>query len=217
MNGARKLSVLLVVAAAVLTTGGMAWGQVYHQYPGAPVVDDTSPDVGALIGFGEDTVRLVGYGRFNASDVSDIGIEVVLDRFDPPFVGDGWRFGAAADFRYAIVTEGSDLPFDLSLDGGLGFQTGADVTNVNIPVGAVISRPLELKEGRIMVPYGGLFVVFTNWSYDLPPGFPDPSDSEIDLVLRLGASIYITDGISVFANGHVGNGEMFALGLNSSL
>jgi hypothetical protein len=180
-------------------------------------VSDTEPALGFTAGIGDDLLRLVGYGRFNVSEVSDFGLELVLDHWDPSFGGDGWRIGAGADFRYAIIPASTTLPFDLSLDGGLGLQTGNDITSVNIPAGAVISRPLELQNGRILTPYGGLYLVFSHISVDTPPGAPDYDDSDFDVELRLGTSLEIAGGVSGFVTAHVGNGERFFLGLNASL
>jgi hypothetical protein len=202
---------------ATLLVAGAARAQVFYQYPGAPVVSDTEPALGFTAGIGDDLLRLVGYGRFNVSEVSDLGLELVLDHWDPSFGDDGWRIGAGADFRYAIVPANTNLPFDLSLDGGLGLQTGSDITSFNIPVGAVISRPLELQNGRILTPYGGLYLLFSHISVDTPPGAPDYDDSDFDVELRLGTSLEIVGGVSGFVSAHVGNEEKLFLGLNASL
>jgi hypothetical protein len=212
----RHYTVATVAVIALLMAAPVS-GQVYHQYPGAPVVGETEPALGATFGFGNDLARLLGYGRFNVSEVSDFGIEVLLDHFDPDFVDDGWRFGAGADFKYAIVPADTDLPFDLSVGGGIGFQAGNDVTNFNIPAGAVISRPLELQNRRVLVPYAGLYLVFSHVSIDVPAGLPDYDDSDLDVELRLGSRLEIGAGISGFVTVHISDDEMFFLGVNSSL
>jgi hypothetical protein len=216
MAGAGKYA-LIIAIFATLGAAGVADAQVFHQYPGAPIVSDTQPAVGAALGFGDDLLRLVGYGRFNVSEVSDFGIEVALDHWDANFGDDGWRFGVGADFKYAIVPAETELPFDLSITGGLGIQTGNDVRNFNIPAGAVISRPLELQNSRVLVPYGALYLVYSHVSVDVPPGFPDFSDDDLDVELRLGTSLEFGAGIAGFVNIHIGDDEMFFIGVNSSL
>jgi hypothetical protein len=208
---------LWIAVAVALVAATPAAAQVFHQYPGAVPVSDTEPALGGAVGFGDNIVRITGYGRFNVSELSDLGIEIVFDHWDPDFGDSGWRLGAGADFRYAIVPSGRTLPFDLSLDGGLGFQSGNDITNFHIPFGGIISRPLELRNHHILVPYGGLYVVFSHVSFDTPPGIPDQDDSELDVELRLGTSIEFTDGIAGFVNVHIGDDEMFFLGVNASL
>jgi hypothetical protein len=211
------MGLIAVAALALVGAATTVRAQVYHQQPGAPVVGETEAAVGATIGLGDDIVRLLGYGRFNVTEVSDVGIALVMDRFDPGHGADGWRFGAAADFKYAIVPTETTLPFDLSVDGGFGFQTGADVTNIDIPVGGVISRPLALSDDRVLEPYGGLYLVIRHVSVDTPPGAPDASDTDLDVELRLGASIEVGGGTSAFATVHVGDLDMFFLGVNVSL
>ena len=122
----------VIVAAVVLAMFVVpASAQVFYTYPGARVVSDVSPAVGAIIGFGEkDLVRLLGYGRFNVTEVSDFGLEIVLDNLDD------WRFGAAGDFKYAIVPSENTLPFDLAVGGGIGFETGDNFTNISVPFGS---------------------------------------------------------------------------------
>lgn len=205
-----------VVLGAVLAMAGPASAQVFYQYPGAVVVSDTEPATGATFGFGEDVLRLLGYARFNVTRVSDLGLEVLLDRYDPSGAADGWRFGAAVDFRYAIVPARTQLPFDLSVDVGIGFQTGVHFTNIDIPAGAVISRPLELRDGRVLVPYGGVYLVYTHKSIDVPGGI-DIGHDDMDAELRLGSSLNLGAGISAFANVHLGHGNRFAVGINASL
>lgn len=218
MNGVRRYGLWVATAFAVLAgAAGPATAQVFYQYPGAPPVTETQPALGGAIGFGDDLVRLVGYGRFDVSELSDLGIELVFDHWDAGFSGGGWRFGLGADYRYAIVPSRNNLPFDLALDGGFGFQSGHDITNFNIPFGAVISRPLELQNGSILLPYGGLFVVFSHYSFDTPPGVPDADDSDLDVELRLGTSLEFGAGISGFVNVHIADQEMFFLGVNASL
>ena len=214
MTGARKSALLVtMVAATVLSLGGVSWGQVYHQYPGAPVVGDTQPATGAAVAFGDNLLRLAGYGRFNASEVSDFGLEIVLDHLD----SNGWRIGAAANYKHAIIPTDHNLAFDLSVTGGLGIETGADITNVDIPVGAIFSRPLQLKDNRLMVPFAALYLVYSHVSIDMPPGAGDSSEDNLDLELRLGSSMEITRGISAFASAHFGGTGLFALGINASL
>jgi len=214
----RRSSLSFAVAVlALLALSGTAVAQVYYQQPGAPVVGDTEPAVGATVGLGDNIVRLLGYGRFNVTELSDLGFEAVLDHFDATGAKDGWRFGLGADYKYAIVPARTTLPFDLSLDGGFGFQTGADVTNLDIPLGAVISRPLALSDSRMLEPYVALYGIIRHVSVDTPPGVPDASDTDFDVELRLGASIQVIGGTSAFATVHIGDADMFFLGVNASL
>jgi hypothetical protein len=205
---------MIVVAAALIAVAPrLARAQVYYLYPGAPAVTRDDAALGGTVGFGDHLVRLLGYGRFNINPVADLGLEVVLDE-----TGGKWRVGAGADVKYGIVPEGKTMPFDLSLDAGIGFQTGGDVTNLDVPVGGLVSRPLQLDNGRVVVPYGGLYLVFRHASWDLPPGVPgDDSNTDLDVELRLGASISVFTNGDAFVNIHIGEDFMFFLGYNANI
>lgn len=207
-----------VAAAALVAAAGAAHAQVFYMYPGAPPVSDNQPALGGDIGFGDHSLfRMLGYGRFNVSQESDLGVEVLLDNVDRPYGGGDWRFGAGVDFKYAIIPTQTDLPFDLSLDGGFGFETGAHFTNFDIPVGGLISRGFKMRNGRTVLPYGGLYIVVRHVSID-EPGFPgNLDDTDVDVELRFGGSVEIVRGTSIFASAFISDNSMFHLGVNTRL
>lgn len=216
------VAVSAIAALAVMTSA--AGAQVYYLYPGAPVVKSDQPVIGSTIGIGDDLFRILGYARFNISDVTDLGLELVLDHVDRG-VGldsnDGWRFGVGADFKYSVVPRNTSLPFDLSVNAGLGFESGLDYTNIDVPIGGVVSRPIELNNGRVIAPYGGLYVVISHVSFDIDPlpayRHVDNDDTEVDVELRAGTKLQINDTSFVFATLHVGNETMLFLGLDVRL
>lgn len=196
------------VLAVALTTAAAspAVAQIYHAYPGAPAVEKDAPALGVTVGFGDDLFRTLGFGRFNVNDVSDIGVEVVADNGN-----DVWRGGGGADYKYTIVPKQSELPFDLAVNGGVGFITGGNVTNVDIPLGGLISRPLELSNGGVIVPYGGVYILISNVSVSTE--LVDESDWETEVELRGGAG-YVINGTSLaYANLHLGAGTRFYVGI----
>lgn len=207
------LCAILVVAASA------ANAQVFYLYPGAPVVKDAEPAMGATFGIGEDIFRLLGYTRFNINEQTDLGLELVIDRLDNdvPGADDAWRLGAGVDVKYAIVPHNTSLPFDLAVNAGFGFESGGDLTNINIPLGGLISRPLELSDGKVVIPYGGVYILITHYSWDVDIPGVDNDDTDTDVELRGGARLVLKENTSVFGTLHVGAGTMFYLGLNLSL
>lgn len=204
------LRIMMVACVLAVAAAGGARAQVFYSYPGAPPVKADQPAIGATVGFGDDVVRLLGFGRFEISRVADLGLEFVLDNADYP--GDNvWRVGGAFDIKYAIIPESTEMPFDLSLQGGLGLQSGGDVTNIRVPAGAMISRPLDIGNGRAVVPYGGVYVVLDHVSVD------SASDTDLDVELRLGGSVNVFRSGSAFAALHFGNGTIFFLGFNANI
>jgi len=204
---------LSAVAAVLLIAfvAPQAGAQVFYMYPGAPPVKQDQPAVGLTVGFGDNLFRTVGYGRFNVNKSSDIGVEIVLDNTDV-VDSDVWRGGMAVDFKYAIVPKDSTLPFDLSVGGGFGYEWGGDMTNVEIPVGGLVSRPLELNGGSVLVPYGGVYILVRYTSIDVPS--VDSSDWDFDVELRVGSGYHINQSSMVYATLHVGAGTKFYVGIN---
>jgi len=195
-----------LLGCALFVTNSHA--QVYYSFPGATVIEKDFADVGTAIGFGDNVTRLLGYGRFNVSQVSDLGLEVVMDN-----TAGTWRLGAGVDFRYLIVPTSRELPFDLSVGAGLGFESGAHFSNIDIPVGGMISRPLELDNGHILLPFAGFYVVYTNVHSDR---FGNDADLEVEL--RAGSSYELTRMVRVFAAASFGGRDtMFFLGVNARL
>jgi hypothetical protein len=203
-------STAICAITAIVVLGGtmvpQAHAQVYHMYPGAPSVKKDAPALGVTIGFGDELFRTLGYGRFNVNSVSDIGIELIMDKQN-----EEWRGGAGADYKYGIVPKESTMPFDLSVNAGFGFITGNDITNIDIPFGGMISRPLELSSGGVLIPYGGVYVLidYTSWS----TGAGDESDWKTDVELRGGAGYNFSDTVRGYANLHLGAGTRFYVGI----
>jgi hypothetical protein len=124
--------------------------------------------------------------------------------------------GAGVDFRYLIVAAGESSPMDVSAHAGGGFLARSDVLTIRVPLGAMASRDIVLKDERIVVPYGGLYVVIDYVDIDAGPG-ADQSDTDADVELRLGVSAEIVRRGSVFAALHVGDDTMFFVGFNAGL
>lgn len=210
-----RAAVAAAVIVALLSPAVSA--QVFYTYPGAPPVEKNEPAVGATIAFGDHLFRLLGYGRFNVNSVSDIGIELLTDRADA-VDGKAWRGGLAADYKYAIVPKETEMPFDLSVNSGFGYQWGGELSNLVLPIGGLMSRPVQLESGYIIMPYGGVYVLFQYEWWDLPPGVPgDTSDWSTDVELRLGGSFVIKESSKAYASLHLGAGTKFYLGINFSL
>lgn len=185
--------------------------QVFYAYPGAPVVSDEQPAIGPFIAIGDDLFRLAGYGRFNVTNQMDMGLELVFD-----LINDDWFAGAGGDLKYSIIPVDREMPFDLSLNAGIGFTSGNDITMILAPIGAVVSRPVKLSDGNVLTPYGGVYVLIEHVSIDAGP-FGDVSDTDTDVELRAGVSLELMNNLDVFTALHIGSGNKFYVGLNFRL
>ena len=208
--------VMMAAVALVAVLAPMTGAQVFYTYPGAPPVKPDQPALGANIGFGSDLFRILGYGRFNVNSASDLGIELIFDKADTPVDANVWRWGFGADYKYAIAPKDTTrLPFDLALNAGFGYQNGGDLWNIRFPVGGLVSRPLKFKGDNVLVPYGGVYVLFEYAKWNLPPSsMGDDSDFEVDVELRAGAGYEFNETALAYATLFVGAGTKFYLGIN---
>jgi hypothetical protein len=205
---------LSLVALTLLAANASA--QVFYSYPGARPVTDQSPSMGLFAGFGDDLIRLGGFGRFNISPVSDLGLEAVYDNVDTAGSGEDTGFGGAGvDGKYAIVTASEDVPLDVALQLGAGFKARSDFLQILVPFGGMASRDFVLSGDRTIVPYGGVYFVVDYIKIEGGPG--DDSDTDFDVELRIGASAEIIQRGSVFASLHAGHGTLFLIGFNAGL
>lgn len=212
MSVTTKCSLLAAVGLILLTIPSeKAGAQVFYQFPGAPVVTDEHPAIGPAIAIGDNLFRINGYGRFNVTSHMDMGLEVVFDD-----IHDNWFAGAGGDVKYAIAPVDYEMPFDISLNAGIGFNTGNDITTIQVPFGAVISRPLKLSSGNVLTPYGGLYILIDHVSYDAGP-HGNYSDTDTDVELRLGSSLRLASSTDIFAALHLGSGTKFYVGMNFRL
>jgi hypothetical protein len=213
-RAAWRLALPALLAAAL---PGTARAQVFYSYPGARPVSDYSPSLGAVAGFGDNLVRLAGFARFNVSPAADLGFEAVYDNVGAEGLDDDVGFGGAGvDFRYRIVAAGDNSPLDVAAQAGGGFLARSDYLDLRFPLGVVASRDIVLKDGRTLVPYGGIYVPIDYVKISGGAG-GDQSDTDADVELRLGISAEIVKKGSLFAALHVGDDTMFFAGFNAGL
>jgi len=207
-----------VMVAMVLVLGaGSARAQVFYSYPGAKPVTDTSPSLGLVAGFGDNVVRLGGFGRFNLSTKSDLGLEVMYNNVKGEDSTDDTGFyGAGIDGKWLFYEARQDMQIDIAANLGGGFLARSGQSDIHVPVGAIASHDFVTSDGRVITPYAGLYLIFDYFKFDVPGGGSD-SDTDSDAEIRFGASADIVKNGSLFAALHAGNGTMFFIGFNLGL
>jgi len=207
----------LLGAVLALAASGVH-AQVFYAYPGARPVTDLSPSLGLVAGFGDNLIRLGGFGRFNLSSVADLGVEAIYESVDTDGSGEDTGFGGAGiDGKYALLLANENTPIDLSVQVGGGFLARSDYLQIHVPFGALASRDLVVGGDRTIVPFGGVYFVWDYFKVSGLPGGGDDTDTDFDVELRIGASAEIISRGSVFASLHAGNGTMFFIGFNAGL
>jgi len=204
-----------VAVVCVFATGARA--QVFYSYPGARPVTDTSPSLGLVAGFGDNLVRLGGFGRFNLSQSADLGLEAMYNNVKGEGSSNDTGYGGAGiDGKYMFFPAREDMQIDIAAQLGAGFLARSGYFDLHVPFGAIASHDFIMNDGRRITPYGGVYFIFDYVSFDAPPG-ADGSDTHFDVEMRIGASAEIVKRGSLFAALHAGNGTMFFIGFNAGL
>lgn len=206
----RVASVTLLCLLGLLAGHDVARAQVYQPYWNARAVSDDSPAMGLAVGFGEDMFRIAGHARFSMTWASDLGLELVFDNFEDAIGDDSQLFGFGGDYKYLLVTDGTDLPFDLAAQAGFGMEFGdGDFRAMTIPFGILGSKAVPVEDGnRVITPFAGMYLVIEDTNY---------SDVDLSAEVRFGSAFQITGSNHAFASLHVGNGTMFFLGFTAAL
>jgi len=213
----KMLRCATIATVVVGVLAGSAHAQVFYSYPGARPVTDTSPSLGLVAGFGDNLVRLGGFGRFNLSSRSDLGLEAMYNNVKSEGSSDDTGFGGAGiDGKWLFFPSRQDMQVDIAANVGAGFLARSGYLNVHVPFGAIASHDFTMNDGRLITPYAGVYFLFDYLNFDAPAG-ADDSDTDFDVELRVGCSAEIVKRGSLFAALHAGNGTMFFLGFNAGL
>lgn len=207
-----------VMVAAVLVMGASASrAQVFYSFPGAKPVTDASPSLGLVAGFGDNVVRLGGFGRFNLSQKSDLGLEAMYNNVKNDATDDDTGYyGAGIDGKWWFFEARQDMQIDIAANLGAGFLTRDDYWDIHVPIGAIASHDFIVNDGRVITPYAGFYLIVDHFRVEGPEG-SHSSDTDSDAEIRIGASAEIVKKGSLFAALHAGNGAMFFVGFNKGL
>lgn len=207
----------VMVAVVLVACAGASRAQVFYSFPGAKPVTDDSPSLGLVAGFGDNVVRLGGFGRFNISPKADLGLEAMFNNVKNDVTDDDTGYyGAGIDGKWQFYESRPDMQIDIAANIGGGFLARSGYTNIHVPIGAIASHDFTMNDGRLIVPYAGVYFLFDYVKFDVPGG-GDDSDTDGDAELRIGASAEIVKKGSLFAALHAGNGTMFFIGFNKGL
>lgn len=202
----------LLSLAALLFAPCAAVAQVFYAYPDARVLPENRMAIGGVIGVGDDELlRFEGYGRLGVARYFDLGVELIIDTFD-----ERTRSGAGVDVKFSPLAMNASIPFDLSLNSGIGFVSGDDLRVLQIPVGAIVSSPFRLESGGELIPYLGVYLLVVDSKLERPNA-PDLTDTDLDVELRGGLRYAFNQKTSLYATLHLGRDVAFYLGFDFRL
>jgi hypothetical protein len=224
VTGIRLVPVLVVLLAAARPAGA----QVFGQFAGArPVTGDAMP-LGTHVTFQDNALRWVAQGRMAFGERFDAGLQFGLLSVDAGSL-DRTDILIGLDGKYLIVEDGEEIPFDISIDGGIGVALQGDVDNPSPPpskfdggtvtlfhVSGQTSKTFELSNGHAIVPYASLVLVVSRFSIDIetPSGTVSESDTDTDASVRFGTTYELSKTVSLLGEVEIGDDATFGAGLS---
>lgn len=197
-----------IVRATALLLSGLsitpAMAQVYYQYPNAKVLTLGQSAAAPYVALGDNELfRLGGFGRVGFASYLDVGLEVIFDYND----GDWWS-GIGGDAKFQLFPDSPAIPFDMSLEAGVGYRGGDNIRELVVPLGGVISSPFSNESGTLLTPYMGVYILILDTEYS-----STLSDTDLEVELRGGVRYERPTGLDVFATFQVGYQALFAMGM----
>lgn len=212
----------VAIALSALTIAGTAdrcSGQVFGHFSAAHVVGYDEKSAGAYFTLADDTIGLLSQFRYGVSGAVDFGLQLGFESMDDFVETQGFlrtdgdtHLLLAGDLKYMVRDADDEIPFDLSLDFGVGFRDMKMASSLLFSLGGQTGWRGHEPESRGLEPYLGLELIVDRMTVDLPQG--DKTETNNDLEVRIGTAYRVADGASLTAEIHAGDETSFGVGIN---
>ncbi len=215
----KHMSALALLIVVLSFSAGDCLAQVFGHFSSAGTVGRYGRSAGAYFIVSDDVIGLLSQFRYGPADALDIGLQIGVETVDERIsVGgffseeDDTRVLLAGDAKYLIRGADEELPFDISLDFGVGYVDLEDASRFLFKASGQGAWRGHEPRSRGLEPYIGLVVAAKRTAIDLPRG--DETDIDNDLEVRLGTVYRLSAVASVVAELQAGDDTSFGLGLN---
>lgn len=192
---------------------GVSNAQVFGQFGGAAPLPMNGHLGGIYLRMSSSDLSLLGQLRLSLYPNIDFGFVGGLSRVDVGGVN-RTAIKLGADVKTQVARHSETFPLDLSLGAALGIDNAEDFTVLSVGPMAQLSRPLALRNGQTLVPYGGLGFMFARAN----AGGDNATD--LSVPVRVGAEYRMQPGAILIAefqlalSDEVNDDVLFALGVN---
>lgn len=142
----RKNLIVITLTFLLCSFAGALHAQTLAQLTTAAVSGEGEGCVFMLSG--EDAFRTGFAARFNLTPISDLGIQVGLDRICLQSL-----LGGGADVKLVLLQSRKNLPLNLALDGSFGVLDKRHLNQFLFGFGILASGVIEASPGRVVEPY----------------------------------------------------------------
>jgi hypothetical protein len=188
-----KRAILLLGLGILLTS------QVFAQYSGQFSTAITTPTgasrLSAYAGIYDGALGILGQYRYGIGAYTDIGFKAGVIDFDRPVNNAG--IDLAGDFKYLVMERRLRDPFDLSIGGEIELIGVRGYHILSAGINAIGSYPVQLHNGRALVPYGRLNLRVQRDHYGRRFGLGE-TNTDLEIGLNLGTSFELSKGTRAF-------------------
>lgn len=195
---------LMLAALVILLAANVSFGQsvgIFHRARTADPGDVYGG--GCVIISGDDGFSLMGQGRRGIVADFEAGGRLVFTRIHESNV-----LTLGGDAQYMFYKSTKEFPANISGIGGLDIAFGDEYTAFTITLGGLIDGRLKQRRGRNIYPYGGLLILFENWSSH------GHSGSDTDIALTGGVIYEISEGLRLVGEIRIQDEFSIGVGLN---
>jgi hypothetical protein len=154
----------------------------------------------------DEAIGLLGQYRYGIGGYTDIGFKLGL--LDLDWRGNDAALDFAFDIKYQIMEMRMRDPFELSIDGEFEFLGAEDLNMFSFGFSPVGSYPIQLRNGRILEPYGRLQFRIERWDFD---GY---DDTDFQLALNMGTAFELSKTTRAFGELQFEDEFAFYFGVN---
>lgn len=138
----------------------------------------------------EDGFGVLGQYRTGIGGYGDLGGKLGLIDYDP---GDQTGVLIGIDYKYQIMEVRIEDPIDMSVGGMMDLSLLEDFKTISFGAFLVGSRPIPMRSGRNIIPYGRLILRIDRTDPDI-----GPSDSDFNIGLNAGGKLEVSGSTNVF-------------------
>jgi len=190
---------------------GTAFSQFSGQLSTAGTLPGGSSLAGIYAGIYDDAIGVLGQYRYGLGGYTDLGFKLGL--LDLDWRGSNAGVDLAFDLKYQIMEMRMRDPFELSIGGCAEVLIAEDVNVFSLGFAPIGSYPINLKNGRVLEPYGRLQMRIEKRDWE---NYRD-EDAEFELGFNMGTAFELSKSTRVLAELQFDNQFGFFLGAEFGL
>ncbi len=182
----------MFAVAGALALPAAASAQAFGQFQSAQTLAVNGRLVGGYIQSSSNQLGLLGQLRLSFYPGVDFGFQGGFARQNYRG-GDRTTLRLGGDLKYQVVQPTSEYPYSVSVDGGLGVETGDHWSVLSVGPSLVSSRSFAGNGDLVFTPFASVGLMFNN--INVGP----LNDTDLTLPVRVGSELRLNPQLSLTA------------------